>query len=135
MFVLDCSVTMAWLFEDEKTPLSDKIFDLLEEEQAIVPALWILEVLNVLLCAEKKKRINSSHSAHFLNVLSNLPIQIVENNSINQCASILALARMYDLTSYDATYLDLASRLGLPLATLDKNLIKGAKMMGVNILS
>lgn len=134
MFVVDCSVTMAWLFEDEKTPFSEKVFDRLETEKALVPSLWVLEVINVLLVGEKRKRITSSHSSHFLNVLSNLPIQIFESPSIAQSESTLFLARTHGITSYDAAYLDLAARMGFPLASLDVQLLKAAEAAGVEIL-
>jgi len=135
MFVIDCSLTMAWLFDDEKTSFSEKMMDRLEEEQAIVPSLWIIEVLNVLLVGEKRKRITQSQSSHFLNVLSKMPIQIIEIQSILQSESMLFLGRTFGLTSYDAAYLDLASRYGLPLASLDDQLIIAAKKMGVQILA
>ena len=135
MFVIDCSVTMAWLFEDEKTPFSEKIFDLLETEKAISPSLWPIEIVNVLLQGEKRRRITPSQSAHFLNTLNQLPIQVIENSSTTHFESWLYLARENNLTSYDAAYLDLASRMGLPLATLDMALIKAAKSLGVELLS
>lgn len=135
MFVVDCSLTMAWLFEDEKSEFTEKILDRLNEEKAVVPPLWIYEVINVLICGEKRKRIAPSQSAHFLNVLSNLPIQVIENQPLLQSESMLFIARTYGLTSYDAAYLDLASRLGLPLASLDDKLIAAAKTSGIKILS
>lgn len=134
MFVIDCSLTMAWLFEDEKSSYSEKIFDQLEDEKAIVPSIWLLEVINVLLISEKRKRITSTHTSHFINVLTNLPIQIIENNNLSQHESVLFLAKKHDLTAYDAAYLDLASKFGVPLATLDKALSKAAKEAGVPLL-
>lgn len=135
MFVVDCSMTMAWLFDDEKSPSSEKVLDRLNNEPAVVPSLWILEVINVLLVGEKRKRITPSQTTHFLNVLNNLPIQIIENETLQQSESLLFLARTYGLTSYDSAYLDLASRQGLPLATLDAQLIKAAQTLGIQILS
>ncbi len=134
MFVVDCSITMAWLFQDEKTPFTEKIFDRLIKEKAVVPNLWSLEVINVLLVGERRKRISVSQSAHFLNVLGQLPIEIEANPPKMQNDSVLFLARTYGLSSYDAAYLDLASRLGIPLATLDADLIKAAHSSGVLLL-
>ncbi len=134
MFVIDCSITMAWLFTDEKTPFSEKILDRLNDEQAVAPSLWTLEVINVLLVGEKRKRISMSESTHFLDVLNNLPIQIIENPSLLKCESMIFLARAYQLTSYDAAYLDLASRMGLPLASLDAQLIAAAQATGIQVL-
>lgn len=134
MFVVDCSLTMAWLFEDEKTEFSERLLDRLKKERGVVPSLWIYEVLNVLLMGEKRKRISQSQTSHFLNFLHNLPVQIIEVNSVLQSESMLFLARAHGLTSYDAAYLDLASRYGLPLASLDEQLIKAAKILGVQML-
>lgn len=134
MFVLDCSMTMAWLFEDEKNEHSEKILDRLNDETTIVPSLWILEVMNTLKVAEKRKRITISESVHFFETLKSLPIEIDEGFSYNRVDSILFIARSYTLSSYDAAYLDLALRFEIPLATLDKDLIKGAKKLGIKVL-
>lgn len=81
MFVIGCSITMAWLFTDEKTAYSDKILDCLNEKSAVVPSLWILEVINVLLMGEKRKRVSASQSSHFLDFLNHLPIKMIENQT------------------------------------------------------
>lgn len=134
MFVIDCSLTMAWLFEDEKTAFSEGLLDRLKKDRGVVPSLWLFEVLNVLIMGEKRQRISHSQTSHFLNVLNQLPIQIVEVNSVLQSESMLFLARAHHLTSYGASYLDLASRPGLPLASLDEQLIKAAQSLGVETL-
>ena len=134
MFVLDCSVTMAWLFEDEQTEFTERILDKLGEDPATVPSLWCLEVLNVLLVAERRKRCTQAQSIHFLETLKSLPIEIAEATTATQSESLLLLAKAHDLSSYDAVYLDLALRLGCPLATLDLNLRKACKKAGVATL-
>lgn len=130
-FVLDCSVTMAWCFEDEITEYSENALNSLFNAKAIVPPLWDLEVTNVLLQALRKKRITKMQLIRFKDSLSLLPIQIQyaqEHRSIN---SIMALAEETGLTIYDAVYLELALRQNLPIATLDKTLRQAAKKMNV----
>ncbi|MDB6080864.1 MAG: PilT protein domain protein [Chlamydiia bacterium] len=135
MFVLDCSVTMAWLFEDERTEFSERVLDKLQKEKAIVPSLWLLEVMNVLLVAEKRKQCTVAQSIRFLETLKSLPIEIDEGIETSQCESLLLIGRAYDLSSYDTVYLDLALRLGHPLATLDAHLRKASKSAGITVLN
>lgn len=130
-FVLDCSVTMTWCFEDEKNDFSDEILERLKNEKAIVPSIWSLEVANVLLLSKKRKRISEIEVSTFIDDISQLPI-IVEQSTANRAKhSIFVLADEMDLTIYDATYLELAIREKIPLYTLDKQLIKAAKKMQV----
>lgn len=135
MFVLDCSITMAWLFADEKTDLTEKVMNRLTNEDAIVPSLWIFEVTNVLLGGEKRKRITPAQSVRFLETLSKLRIKISEEITISQSEFLLSTARSHGLTAYDAAYLDLALRLGVPLATLDEDLKKAARKSGVVLIN
>lgn len=134
-FVLDCSVTMGWCFEDEKSVEGDYILDLLmqEDNQALVPSLWRLEVVNVLSVAEKQKRLSTAQSLLFLDFLLELPIIIDE--APQDFKDILTLSRTYNLSSYDATYLDLAARTQIPLATLDKKLEAAAQAASVPLMS
>lgn len=133
MFVLDCSVAMTWLFEDEKTEFTERMFDKLGEDGATVPSLWFLEVMNVCLCAEKRKRCTPAQSIRFMEMLKSFCIE-VDNGIITQCEPLLLLARSYDLSAYDAAYLDIALRLGYPIATLDTDLKKACKAAGVTVL-
>lgn len=133
-FVLDCSVAMSWLFKDEVTPATTAILNRLENESAIVPSLWFLEVANVLTFAERKGRIDSEQSEDFLDQLRQLPLQIEAADSNRACDLVLPLSRLHGLTAYDALYLDLAMRTDLPLATLDDPLRKAAKKAGVSLL-
>ena len=130
-FVLDCSMTMAWCFEDESTDYTDSVLECLTEKTAIVPALWNLEVANVLLLTEKKNRITKSHSAEFIDILSTLPIIVDPSTSSRAMQSIYALAFQANLTIYDAAYLELAIREKIPLVTLDKELISAAKKLQI----
>lgn len=132
-FILDCSVTMAWCFEDENQTLADMILeDLIKPEQAsraFVPFLWYLEVSNVLYTAEKKKRLSEAQSLHFLNLLDQLPIE--HDISVYPSKDILLLARSYNLASYDASYLLLALRHEKPLSTFDVKLQEAARQAGI----
>src|SRR5258708_7728424 len=111
-FVLDCSITMAWCFEDERNEFTDNVLENLQNATAIVPALWPLEVANVLLLAKKNKRITEIQSASFIDALSALPIVIDQSTSSRAMHSIFVLAGQSNLTVYDAAYLELAEREG-----------------------
>ncbi len=134
-FVIDNSVVMSWCFQDEASRSADFILDRLEEATAFVPSIWPLEVGNVLLVAERHQRLGEGDSARFLALLSELPIRIDQESPERMFKEILALARRQNLSSYDASYLDLAMRKGLPLATFDKRLLAAAKRSRVPVLS
>ena len=130
-FVLDCSVTMAWLFEDETSAMTDAILGQLEKASAIVPSIWPLEVANVLVHAVHHKRITNIQAAHFIDALAKLPIHVDEFTTTRAMHSIYALAHEEKLTIYDAAYLDLAIREQIPIATQDKDLLKAAKKLKI----
>ena len=133
LFVLDASVALAWGLEDESSPYTDAVLDALENGEAVVPAIWPLEVANALRVAERRGRITEATIAGFLEYLRALPI-VVEQVSPDQVFNrILPLAREQGLSVYDAAYLDLAMRLGLPLATQDGALRAAASRVGVEI--
>ncbi len=133
-FVVDNSVVMSWCFQDEISRYADSILDCLEEATAFVPFLWPLEVGNVLLVAERHHRLSKADSVRFLALLSELPIVVEQGESERMFREILALAREYKLSTYDACYLDLAMRKGIALATLDKNLMAAAKRSRVPLV-
>lgn len=130
-FIIDNSVVMSWCFEDEVRAYSDKMLDRLGEYGALVPGIWPLEVANVLLVAQRKKRLNKSDATRFITLLRSLPINVVQETPGRILGEVLALARDTGLSAYDASYLDLAMREGLPLATLDKAMQKAAKLSQV----
>lgn len=134
-FVVDNSVVMTWCFEDKVNSYADEILDSMDRMSAIVPAIWPLELGNVLLVAERRKRLTAGDSSRFLALLSELPIVVEQETPERMLKEILSLARSTTLSSYDASYLDLAVRLGLSIATLDKNLIRAAKKIKVPIFS
>ncbi len=134
-FVLDCSVTMTWLFEHEATKDTDELLGKLSgPEKAIVTQHWVLEVGNVLLGAERSKKKTSADTTLFLNLLSKLAIESDVHTGHHATTTTLALGRRHHLSSYDAAYLELAMRLGLPLATLDRSLRKSAQAEGIPVL-
>lgn len=134
VFVLDCSVTASWLFKDEANAAGDRLVRELETGRAYVPELWHLEVANVLLQGERRGRISRDDISAKLSLLDELPIEIDGETSSRALKQILSLARRYSLTTYDAAYLELAVRLDLPLATLDKALIRAAADVGVKTI-
>ena len=134
LFVVDNSIVMSWCFQDETNQYSDAVLGSLSEATALVPSIWPLEVINVLLVAERRKRISEADSVRFTTLLSQLPIVVEYERPEQIMKDILALARVKKLSSYDASYLDLAMRKGLPLATLDKGLKQAAIAVDVKIL-
>jgi predicted nucleic acid-binding protein len=131
--VLDCSVAMAWCFDDEADAMADALLSSLAEREAIVPAIWPLEIANVLALAEKKGRITNAGSAKFIGTLQSLPIQVDEQTAERALGEILSLARSFQITAYDAAYLELALREGGSIATLDARLRTAAQSAGVQL--
>jgi len=134
LFVVDNSIVMSWCFQDEANQYADAVLDSLSETTALVPSIWPLEVINILLVAERRMRISEADSVRFRTLLSQLPIVVEYERTEQVMNDILALARVKKLSSYDASYLDLAMRKGLPLATLDKKLKQAAIAVDVKIL-
>lgn len=133
-FVVDNSVVMTWCFSDETNKYSDAILDSLETSTAFVPSIWPLEVGNVLLVTERRKRLSEADSTRFIALLSELPIVIEQEQPERMIKHILALAREHKISTYDASHIDLAMRKGLPIASLDKGLRKAVRRSRVSIL-
>jgi len=132
-FVIDNSVVMSWCFKDESNKYADAVLERLCEATAFVPSIWPLEVINVLLVAERKKRLSEADSVRFTTLLSQLPIIVEHEQPGRIMTDLLSLSRTNNLSSYDASYLNLAMRKGLPIATLDIRLRDAAKMANVPI--
>jgi len=130
-FVLDTSVTACWAFVDEDHPAATLALETLQNEEALVPALWWFEIRNSLIVQERRKRINEADTARFLRDLARFPIRIDHSPDEH---TIFRLARSYRLSVYDAAYLELALRGGLPLATLDADLAGAARAESVPVL-
>lgn len=134
--VLDASVTMTWLLGDATGGDRNYASDVLEatknpESVAVVPVTWALEVSNVLSRTEARDILTEAQSHAFIEMLSTLPIRLDESTFAQALTDTLQLARRHRLTSYDASYLELALRAGLPLATLDADLVRAARRAGV----
>jgi predicted nucleic acid-binding protein len=125
---------MRWLLTSQKSSdqaYAEKVLISLSNAVALVPQLWHLEATNVLVNAEGRGELEVGEVERFIAQLECLPIQLDPLTSHQAFSHILTLSRAYNLSSYDAAYLELAIRHNLPLATLDKNLIKAAKRAGV----
>ena len=133
-FIIDNSVVMAWCFEDQASEYSDAILERLKTEKAFVPSIWTLEVVNVLIVAERKKILNRSSSMRFITLLNQLPVTVEYEKNLTHMKDLLNLGRDLTLSSYDAAYLDLAMKRGMPLATLDIKLKKAAQASHVELI-
>lgn len=134
-FVLDASVAVAWCFDDESTPAAWALLDRLRTAPGHVPTLWALEIGNILLGAERRRRITRARTTEFLEILGALDIRADADVQPRALWVVLPLAREQDLTAYDASYLELAMRLGLPLATKDRALARAATKLRVDVLA
>jgi predicted nucleic acid-binding protein len=132
--VIDSSVTLSWFFEDERSALADQVLRRVVEAGAVVPSLWRLEVANALQMAVRHKRIDAKFRDASIADLRVLPIAIDPDTDRHAWGSTLILAERCQLTLYDAAYLELAQRAGLPLASLDKQLRAASKAVGVTLL-
>jgi len=131
--VVDSSIALTWCFEDEASPETDRLFERVRDDGAVVPGLWHLEVANVLLQAERRGRIGRTDVARRLMLISDLPIATDQETTPRAWRETLSLARAENLTAYDAAYLELAERRGLPLMTRDNELGAAAKRLGVTV--
>lgn len=134
-FVLDCSMTMAWVFADEANESTNRLRQSLLVDTAFVPMLWTMEVANVLVAATRRTRIATDDWGRIREDLAALPIEIDPESHDRVLESALPLAFEHDLSVYDAVYLELALRLKLPLATLDTGLIEACRAAGIEAIS
>ena len=132
--VLDASVALSWCFKNEATTAGDRVLERLADEAASVPAIWHLEIANVLALSERRRRITPAGSAEFIALLETLEIVVDEETPSRALGRVLDLARAERLTAYDAAYLELAMRLGIPLASKDGDLCEAAERLGVSVL-
>ena len=126
--VVDASVVVAWLFDDEDEPRADRVLERLEGDGALAPQLWHLETRNSLLVAERRGRLSAGGVKERLDALKGLPIRTDEEPDLQ---SAFDLARAHGLSFYDALYLELAKRESAELATLDGALGRAAVAEGV----
>jgi len=134
-FVVDASVVLTWCFPDENAATAHRVGLLFKQESsAIAPSFWPHEVLNALLVGEKRKRISENLVRTFLGDLAVLPIVLEHVPADAVYGRLRALSRQHGLTAYDAAYLDLAQTNGVPLATLDEDLIRACRKSGVDLI-
>lgn len=131
-FVLDASVALAWIFEDEVSPRADVIRKRLETEIARVPWIWPVELINALMVAERRHRITAEKVNQQLEWIGYLAIEIDSLRPSN--THLCELCRRHQRTAYDALYLDLAMREKLPVATLDNGLIQACVEANVPVV-
>ena len=132
MFVLDCSVIMAACFEDEDSAYATRVLESLGHVGAFVPPLWLYEVGNTLLMAERRKRINPLKRQEYLRAIRSLPIEICSPIDLSDLSEIISFCQSLNLTFYDAAYLNLALQKSLALATLDIRLQEAALKAGIS---
>jgi len=130
-FALDGSIALAWYFRDEQDAYADSVATKLNAAAAIVPMIWHLEIANAIIVGERRKRSTMAQAASWLSFLRSLTILVDSETDARAWSETLILARTHNLSAYDAAYLELAVRLSLPLATLDKGLRAAAKSAGV----
>jgi predicted nucleic acid-binding protein len=133
-FVIDASSVLAWCFEDEGGGEADALIEKVAAEGVRVPAVWTLEIANGLVMGERRGWIKPAESAAFLAMIEELPIVADRAPGTRALHETMSLAREHRLTAYDAAYLELAMRLGVPLATDDRSLRAAAARTGVALL-
>ncbi len=131
-FVLDASTTLAWYFEDEAGPEADRVLASVALGGAVVPPLWRYEVANGFQSAMRRKRINARYRDSSLVDLKQLPIEVDGESDVHVWTSMVVLADRFGLSVYDACYLELAQRHGLPVATLDARLRSASLALGLD---
>jgi predicted nucleic acid-binding protein len=132
--VVDASIALAWALPDEDNVAVDNVLRANDEAKWIAPSHWPVEVANGLLMAERGKRIDLAHASRSILKLNALEVELDYDGVTNAFNRVLPLARAYGLTLYDALYLELAERLGVRLATLDRELRAAAQTVGVTLL-
>ena len=133
-FVLDSSVALAWVLPDESNPALDRLCDRLSNDVALVPPIWPLEIGNALLVAMKRGRLRTRDLNRLTSELRALPVEIDTASTARSLDETLSLAQRYDLTTYDASYVELAQRRNVALATLDHRLRKVCSSAKLSLL-
>ena len=136
-FVLDASVTLAWFLDRPTALYADRIRQLLlRGNRAVVPALWQLEIANGFIVAERRGLLTPSETTETLQNLDVIIAEAIESSRDTfSMRSVMHTAREFRLTAYDAVYLETALQQGLPLETLDRQLLTAASKAGVEIVS
>jgi predicted nucleic acid-binding protein len=133
-FVLDNSVALTWCFEDERTPATTALLEQVGQSGALAPMLWPLEALNALLVGERRGRLDAAKRRALAGFLAALPVKLDDETAGQAWTATADLAERFNLSSYDAAYLELAHRRNLPLASLDRELRTAAGALGLTVL-
>ena len=133
-FFLDCSIAISWCLVDENNDYANAILETMPDCEAYVPGIWSLEVANTLLVAERRNRMTQDQSQLAIVLLQSLLIHVDEATDSQALSSTLTLGRQEGLAAYDAAYLELAIRLNLPIATIDRRLAEAAIRCGVGLV-
>jgi predicted nucleic acid-binding protein len=133
--VLDASFTCQWLFRDEASPEGYAALRVIGRDGAVVPVLWFLEITNVLGMAERRGRVSAAGVQDALRLLQSLPLTVDDPPTLTGSETVLDLMRAHRLTGYDATYLELARRRSLPLASKDRDLLAAATALAVPLFT
>ncbi|HEY3856839.1 MAG TPA: type II toxin-antitoxin system VapC family toxin [Verrucomicrobiae bacterium] len=134
-FIVDASVGFAWVYQGQATPETDELLSQIDGgSRVVVPPLWFLEMANILMVAQRRRRLTSMERRAALEKLADMQFSVDEEGTRNAFGNISELAEKHGLTIYDATYLELALRLSLPLASRDQTLRNAAKRCGVKPL-
>lgn len=130
-FVLDASIALNWLFEDEANDYAESLLRRLGREEVFVPSIWTLEVTNALLAASRNRRLTAERLASVRLELAGLPVTLAQESVATIVGPVFDTAARFGLTTYDATYLSLAANRRVPLATADRRLGDAARELGV----
>jgi len=133
--VIDASVALAWCFPDETSEYADSVLLALENQVAVIPAIWPVEVTNALVVGERRHRLRLPDITRFVELLKALNIVQDAQQITETLSHVFPLAQRYKLSAYDAAYLDVAVRRQLPLATLDAGLRNASRSAGIEIFS
>jgi predicted nucleic acid-binding protein len=131
--VVDASLALAWCFPDETSDYADAVLVALEGWTVLVPSIWGLEIANAVLVGERRQRLTQTEIKQFTRLLESLSLLQDTRGVTTQVSDVLPLARLHGLSAYDAAYLEVAIRHGVPLATLDGRLQSAAKVAGVTL--
>ena len=132
--VLDCSMALAWTIPDEKSKAAERLLSRLDKESKLwIPALWWYELSNALTIAQRRGRLNDSDTLRLIELYRKLPLFTDTLLGADAVFRFRVLAQRYNLSAYDAAYLELSQRRGVGLATLDEDLKKAARKAGVRV--
>lgn len=129
--VIDASAVLSWLFEEDRA--AGRVRAVMDKSQLVAPWLWRLEVANAVLVRTRRKMLAEAQATRCLRLLDELPVDFIAEPAGRTASGLALFARPYQLSAYDAVYLDLADRMGLPLLTRDANLRSTAQRAGITL--